>query len=90
MGLSLDPMLVLYFALGLILLYIAGWFLITPLKFILKLALNSIAGGILLVVLNSAFSFFSVMLPLNPFNCVVVGMLGIPGVILLFILQLIL
>lgn len=85
MGLQLDPMMVLYFALGLVLLYIIGWLLLAPLKFLLKLSLSSVLGAILLVVLNLIGGIFRVTIPLNPLNAVIAGVLGLPGRIAAFV-----
>ena len=86
MGLQLDPMMVLYFALGLVLLYIIGWLLLAPLKFLLKLSLSSVLGAILLVILNLIGGIFRVTIPLN---AVIAGVLGLPGVLLLLLIKLI-
>jgi len=90
MGLNIDPMLILFFALGLVLLYLCGWLLLAPFKVILKLILNSLIGAAVLVVLNLIGGIFGVTIALNPLNAVIVGVLGVPGVALLLILQIIL
>ena len=89
MGLQLDPMMVLYFALGLVLLYIIGWLLLAPLTFLLKLSRSSVLGAILRVVLNLIGGIFRVTIPLNPLNAVIAGVLGLPGVLLLLLIKLI-
>ena len=89
MGLTIQPTMVLYFALGLVLLYIAGWFLLVPLRLLLKLTFNSIVGALALVLFNLLGGIFSITLPINPFNAVVVGLFGVPGVVLLLIIRLI-
>ena len=42
-------------------------------------------GGILLVVLNAVGSTVGLMIPLNLVNAVTVGILGVPGVIMLLL-----
>jgi inhibitor of the pro-sigma K processing machinery len=49
MGISVDFSVILAYAFGLLLLYIVGWLLVMPLKFILRLLYNGIIGGLMLV-----------------------------------------
>lgn len=71
---------------AMILVFLLGRALLVPLKYILKLTLNSIVGGILLMVLNFVGMHIGIAVPLNLVNAVTVGVLGLPGVILLVIL----
>ncbi len=89
MRLQLEPTMILYFILGLVVLYIIGWFLLAPLKFLLKLSLNSVLGAVLLVLLNLIGGIFSVTIPINPLNAVIAGTFGAPGIFLLLIIKLI-
>lgn len=77
----------LAFIFGLFLLYIIGLLLVIPIKIIGKLIVNGILGGILLLVFNLIGGIFGLNLIINPVTAIVVGFLGIPGVILLLILQ---
>ncbi len=90
MGLGISFEIILYFALGLVLLYFTGWLLLVPLKFIFKLIINGILGGILLFLLNLIGGIFSVTIAINPITAVVAGYFGVPGIILLLALKLIL
>lgn len=89
MGLELDPRMILFFALGLVLLYITGWLLLAPFHFLLKLALNSVIGAIVLVLLNLIGTSFSFVVPINAVSALVVGAFGLPGLLLLLVLKLI-
>jgi inhibitor of the pro-sigma K processing machinery len=89
MNLQLDPMLILFFVLGLVILYIAGWLLLVPFKLLLKFLANSILGALVLIGLNLIGGIFSVTIALTPLNAVIVGVFGIPGILLLLILKLI-
>lgn len=71
---------------AMILIFLLGKALLVPLKFMLKLVLNSIIGGVLLMVINFIGMNFGVIVPLNMVNAITVGVLGIPGVIMLVIL----
>ena len=90
MGLGIDFMVVLFFALGLVLLHFTGWLLLAPLKFIMKLLVNGLLGGLMLLVINLVGGFFSVTIAINPLSAVIAGYFGLPGIILLLLLKLIL
>lgn len=59
----------------------------TPLKWALKLLLNAVGGFIALVVLNFFGAIFGLSLTVNLVNCLVAGILGLPGVVLLLLLK---
>ena len=67
------------------------WLLFTilrlPLKLIFKLLLNMISGLVLLFVFNFIGGYFDFALGINELNALVAGILGIPGVILLVLVQ---
>lgn len=90
MGLNIDFTVILFFALGLVLLYFTGWLLLAPLKFILKLIISGVLGGVLLLVLNLIGGLFSVTIAINPLSAIVAGYFGAPGIVLLLVLKLIL
>lgn len=71
-----------------IFLFIIGKIFIIPLKSILKLVLNSIIGGLIIFVINVVGEMFSFHIGLNVLTSILVGLLGIPGAILLIILKL--
>lgn len=82
--------IVLAYAFGLMLLYLIGMLLVIPIKIIIKLIINGILGGVILILVNLVGGLFGLSIVINPLNALVAGFLGIPGVILLFILQIIL
>ena len=67
-----------------------GKMLILPIKLIIKLILNSILGGLIIVVINWLGTAFNFHIGLNIFTSIFVGILGIPGTVLLAIFKLIL
>lgn len=89
MGLGIGFHVILFFALGLVLLYLTGWLLLAPLKIILRLIISGILGGLLLLLINVVGGFFSVNIAINPLSAVVAGYFGLPGIILLLVLKLI-
>ena len=82
---SVEMGVFLTFGGTLILLFLLGKTLLIPLKIVLKMIVNSMMGGILLVVLNAVGSTVGLMIPLNLVNAVTVGILGVPGVIMLLL-----
>lgn len=90
MGLGIDFSVVLFFGLGLVLLYFTGWLLLAPLKFIMKLIVSGLLGALLLVVINLVGGIFSVTIAINPLSALIAGYFGLPGIILLLVLKLIL
>lgn len=89
MGLGIDFQVILFFALGLVLLYFTGWLLLVPLKLIFKLILSGVFGGFLLFFINLIGGIFSVTIAINPISALVAGYFGVPGIILLLVLKLI-
>ncbi|HHV46268.1 MAG TPA: pro-sigmaK processing inhibitor BofA [Tissierellia bacterium] len=86
----MDIGVVLAFLFGLFLLYILGMLLVVPIKLLIKLIVNGVLGGILLLIVNFIGSFIGFSIVINPFTAVIAGIFGIPGVILLIVLQYIL
>jgi len=86
----MDYAAILAYAFGLLLLYVVGRVLIMPLKIVIKLVYNALIGGVILLLLNFIGGYFGLHIALNPVTALVVGFLGVPGVIMLLILQYIL
>ena len=59
----------------------------TPLKLVLRLALNSALGFLALWLLQYTSAVTGITLGLNLFNALVIGVLGLPGLGLLVLLQ---
>ncbi len=57
-------------------------------KNILKIVINSILGGLLIFIINIIGANFNFHIGLNIFTAIFVGILGVPGAILLIILKL--
>lgn len=79
-------MLIVYIA-CIIGIFIIGKILIVPIKVIMKLILNTILGAILLYIINIIGASFNFHIGINLITTLVTGILGIPGVILLILLQ---
>lgn len=59
----------------------------TPLKWAFKLLIHAASGFIALVILNFFGGIVGLSLEVNIVNCLVAGILGLPGVILLLVLE---
>jgi inhibitor of the pro-sigma K processing machinery len=86
----MDYAAVLAYAFGLLLLYVVGRVLIMPLKIVVKLVYNALIGGVVLLILNFIGGYIGLHIALNPITALLVGFLGVPGVVMLLILQYIL
>lgn len=71
-----------------LLIFLVGKLFLWPIKLILKLILNSVMGAAAILLINVLAAGFDVMIPLNILNALTVGLLGIPGAVLLLILTL--
>ena len=69
-------------------LFLFGRIFIVPIKKILKLALNSIIGGLVIFLINIVGSSFGFHIGLKFFTSIIVGFLGLPGAIILIIIKL--
>ncbi len=87
---GLQASVLLTYAGAVLLLFLLGKIFLWPLKVILKLVVSSVIGGVILLAVNLvAGAVGLVLIPLNLITALVVGVLGIPGVILLLVLFLI-
>ncbi|MCI8609452.1 MAG: pro-sigmaK processing inhibitor BofA [Firmicutes bacterium] len=72
---------------GIILIFLLGKMFLWPLKLMLKLVVSSLIGGVLILLVNVAAAAFGLLLiPLNILTAVIIGVLGVPGVVLLLII----
>jgi inhibitor of the pro-sigma K processing machinery len=56
-------------------------------KILKKLLINTLAGVILLVVINFIGLYFNFSIALNAYSAIIIGILGIPGLALLIFLK---
>lgn len=75
------PVLILFFLLRLMTL---------PIKWGLKLILNTVCGFFCLWILNSLAEFTGVFFPVNYPSALIVGFLGLPGIALLLLVRVLL
>lgn len=67
------------------LIFIFGRIFIIPIKLVLKLVLNSFLGGLFLIIVNVIGGVFGFHIGLNIATSIFIGILGIPGVIVIII-----
>ncbi|MFZ7132994.1 MAG: pro-sigmaK processing inhibitor BofA family protein [Eubacteriales bacterium] len=94
MGIGLETDAVMAYAVGLLLLYLLGSFLIkifkVPFKIVITIFINSILGIIALLIINIIGASYNFQIGINPISVLSIGVLGIPGLIMLILLNLIL
>lgn len=71
---------------AMILIFLLGKALLVPLKVILRLLVNSMVGAVLIIVINFIGMNIGLMIPINVVNSLTVGILGVPGVVMLLLL----
>jgi inhibitor of the pro-sigma K processing machinery len=69
----------------LIFLYVLGNSYWRPLLFLYRFFLKSAVGALLVYLFNSGTAQWNLEIPLNPFNALIVGFLGFPGMFLLIL-----
>ncbi|WP_227763684.1 pro-sigmaK processing inhibitor BofA family protein [Zhaonella formicivorans] len=72
------------------LVYLVGRILVKPFKLVFKILFNSIFGLLLLWGYNFIGNYLGIIIPINLLTVLIAGFLGIPGLILLIILNFIL
>lgn len=85
MEMSTEIGILLAYAFGIFALYVVGYMFLVPLKIILRLLLNSCLGGIFILLFNWIGGNWDLHIPLNVFSAVIVGLLGLPGAIILLL-----
>lgn len=82
--------LIASFAVGLTLLCLIGYLLLTPMRFMWRLVAGCVMGALALVLVNAFGSLMGFGVEINPFTAMAVGFLGLPGAALVVALQLLL
>lgn len=83
MEMSTEIGILLAYALGIFALYVIGYMFLVPLKILLRLVINSIAGAVAILGINWIGAFWGLHISLNILSAVIVGFLGVPGVLFL-------
>lgn len=68
--------------------FLFGKILIVPIQKILKLIVNSLLGGLVIYVINLIGANFGFHIGLNIVTSMIVGLLGLPGTVVLILIRL--
>jgi len=80
MDLGVEAGVFLMYAAAIIVLFLFGRMLLLPMKLLFKLTVNSLVGGVFLVLINIAGAGVGIVMPVNIITAVIAGVLGLPGV----------
>lgn len=75
------------YLLGVLIIFVAAKIFFAPLKVILKFIINSIVGIGILLIINLLSPLLNIYIGINAVSALVVGILGVPGLCLLMLLQ---
>ncbi|MDO4744419.1 MAG: pro-sigmaK processing inhibitor BofA family protein [Clostridia bacterium] len=81
---------ILAYVIGLLLTFAICRIFIKPIKWIFKLVINGILGGLILAAVNFVGGFAGITVVITPLSALIAGLLGVPGVLLVILLQYIL
>lgn len=87
MDTGMEVIIFLAYAAGLLIIFLLAKFFAFSGKVILKIIINSVCGGIILVVINLIGANFGIHLPINIVTGFGIGTLGIPGIVLLYLIS---
>ena len=82
--------LIASFAVGLALICLTGYLLLVPMKLLWRLMAGGVLGALALMLVNLVGALFGFSVSVNPFTAMAVGFLGLPGAVLVVVLQLLL
>ena len=82
---TITPGTVIGYLLGILIIFISAKIFFAPFKFILKILINSLLGAGILLLIN--ILPLNIYIGVNAFSALTLGILGVPGLCLLMILQ---
>lgn len=85
MDFGMETGIFLIYTACLMIIYFFGRMLVVPLKYLLRLLGNSVAGGIALLLINALGGGIGIFVPVNVVTAVVTGLTGIPGLLMLLV-----
>ncbi|MDU1414682.1 MAG: pro-sigmaK processing inhibitor BofA family protein [Clostridium sp.] len=78
---------IVYFIIAILIIFIVAKLFSWPFKVLINLIINGVVGAILLYLINFVGGHFGLILPINAVTALIAGILGIPGVLFLIILN---
>ena len=82
-----DSSSIFAYAIGLVLIFVLCRIFIKPIKWMLRLFVNAAIGGLFLAAVNFAGGFAGITVVISPLSALLAGLLGVPGVLLVILLQ---
>ena len=86
----MDFTMILPMLIGVGILFIVLKLLALPMKLIIKLVINGLVGALIIFLVNLIGANFGFTIDLNWITALIVGILGVPGVVIVSILQFVL
>lgn len=86
----MDFTMILPMLIGVGILFIVLKLLALPMKLIMKLVINGLVGALIIFIVNLIGANFGFTIDLNWITALIVGILGVPGVVIVAILQFVL
>lgn len=83
----MDFTMILPMLIGVAILFVILKLLALPMKLIIKLVINGLVGAAIIFVVNLVGANFGFIINLNWITALIVGILGVPGVVIVAILQ---
>lgn len=83
----LDITTLIMFAIGILVMWLLCKILAWPLKMMWKLLVNAIVGAVILLLFNMVGGLFGFTITITALRALLVGILGVPGVVILIILE---
>ena len=69
--------------------FLFGKIFIVPIQKLIKLVINSILGGVVIYIINLVGANFGFHIGLNIITSIIIGILGLPGAVILVLIKLI-
>ena len=69
--------------------FLFGKIFIVPIQKLIKLAINSILGGVVIYIINLVGANFGFHIGFNIITSIIIGILGLPGAVILVLIKLI-
>ena len=82
-----DSSSIFAYAIGLVLIFVLCRLFMKPIKWMLRLLVNAAIGGLFLAAVNFAGGFAGITVVISPLSALLAGLLGVPGVLLVILLQ---
>ncbi len=83
-----DVGVILAYSAGIMLIFMVSWIFVKPLKFLGRLILNSLLGALFLIIFNYFGQYTGMYIGVNVVSALLLGILGVPGFIAIFIVKL--